>query len=288
MNAAEQTESPTFEDVDENTSVGPANSPEETTEESVEETTEETTEPTTISSIGSNNSNGSKNNGSKNNGSNNNSSNNGSNNNSSNNSSNSNSSNSNSKPNTPAPVEANKKGMSVAAKTVLGDRMKTLAEMREAYAKAFGDDPKAPKAKSYEAFALTKIRKEQGEEAFKAKLQEYIERNQGIHAAKPAKGTRKKVSMATNAATNAGTINQGNSRQKLIQSVRTMADSAKDLIDNLVSATMSLAKSNTGDMTSIAARAVSAIDGTAKHRKTRSNKGKTHKMSAVRMNNSAM
>jgi hypothetical protein len=206
----------------------------------------------------------------------------------SNSSSNSSSSNSN------APVQANKKGMSVAAKTVLSDRMKTLAEMREAYAKAFGDDPKAPKAKSYEAFALTKIRKEQGEEAFQSKLQEYIERNQGIHAAKPAKGTRKKVAIATNAAattvvnaTTAGPINRSNSRQKLIESVRTMADSAKDLIDNLVSTTMSLAKTNTGDMTSIAVKAVNAVNGTAKQRKTRSNKGKTHKKSAVKLNNSA-
>jgi len=206
---------------------------------------------------------------------------------------NSNSSSSNSSSN--ASVQANKKGMSVAAKTVLSDRMKTLAEMREAYAKAFGDDPKAPKAKSYEAFALTKIRKEQGEEAFKSKLQEYIERNQGIHAARPAKGTRKKVAIATNAAgntvvnaTTAGPINRGNSRQKLMESVRTMANSAKDLIDNLVSTTMSLAKSNTSDMTSIATKAVNTVNGTAKHRKTRSNKGKTHKKSAVRMNNSAM
>jgi hypothetical protein len=173
--------------------------------------------------------------------------------------------------------------------------MKTLAEMREAYAKAFGDDPKAPKAKSYEAFALTKIRKEQGEDAFKSKLQEYIERNQGIHAARPAKGTRKKVAIATNAAgntavntTTAGPINRGNSRQKLIESVRTMAISAKDLIDNLVSTTMSLAKTNTSDMTSIATKVVNTVNGTAKHRKTRSNKGKTHKKSAVRMNNSAM
>ena len=297
MNAEGKNESPTFEDVDENISVGPANSIEPTSQA----TSGPTPEPTTISSIGStnsNSSNSSNSNSSNSNSSNSNSSNsNSSNSNSSNsNSSNSNSSNSsnssnNSKSNTPAPAEANKKGMSVAAKTVLGDRMKTLAEMRNAYAKAFGDDPKAPKAKSYEAFALTKIRKEQGEEAFKAKLQEYIERNQGIHAAKPAKGTRKKVTIATNTAVDtntAGPINQGNSRQKLIQSVRTMADSAKDLIDNLVSATMSLAKSNTGDMTSIATRAVSALDGTAKHRKTRSNKGKTHKRSAVRMNNSAM
>jgi hypothetical protein len=188
-------------------------------------------------------------------------------------------------------VEANKKGMSVAAKTVLGDRMKTLAEMRNAYAKAFGDDPKAPKAKSYEAFALTKVRKEQGEEAFQAKLQEYIQRNQGIHAAKPAKATRKKVMIATNAAanaTNAVPTNQGNSHQKLMQSVRTMADSAKDLIDTIVSATMSLSKSNSGDITSIATKAVNALNGTAKHRKVRSNKGKTHKRSAVQMNNSAM
>jgi hypothetical protein len=169
--------------------------------------------------------------------------------------------------------------------------MKTLAEMREAYAKAFGDDPKAPKAKSYEAFALTKIRKEQGEEAFQSKLQEYIERNQGIHAAKPAKGTRKKVAIASNTqnpvVNTGGPINRSNSRQKLIESVRTMADSAKDLIDNLVSTTMSLAKTNTGDMTSIATKAVNAVNGTAKHRKTRSNKGKTHKRSAVKMNNSA-
>jgi hypothetical protein len=287
MNAEGINESAMFEDLDENISLGPANSVEPT----FQPTSQPTSEDTSINSIGpasfnepSSNSSNSKN----------------SNSNSSNsNSSNSNSSNSNSS-NTPevAPVEANRKGMSVAAKTVLGDRMKTLAEMREAYAKAFGNDPKAPKAKSYEAFALTKVRKEQGEEAFQSKLQEYIERNQGIHAAKPAKGTRKKVMMATNAvantavatnaATNAAPTNQGNSRQKLMQSVRTMADSAKDLIETIVSATMSLSSSNTGDMTSMATRAVNAVNGTAKHRKVRSNKGKTHKMSAMRINNSAM
>ena len=279
MNAVEQTESPSFEDVNENTSSGSAEatdsgSVEATDSGSVEAApTNATTDSGSVEATDSGSveapaadspdSNSSRSNSS---------------------SSNSSSSNSN------ATVKANKKGMSVAAKTVLSDRMKTLAEMREAYAKAFGDDPKAPKAKSYEAFALTKIRKEQGEEAFKSKLQEYIERNQGIHAAKPAKGTRKKVAIATNAAVNvttAGPINRGNSRQKLIQSVRTMADSAKDLIDNLVSTTMSLAKTNTGDMTSIATRAVSAVNGTAKHRKTRSNKGKTHKRSAVKMNNSS-
>jgi hypothetical protein len=181
--------------------------------------------------------------------------------------------------------------MSVAAKTALGDRKAIFeGDLRQAYINAFGDDPKAPKPKFLEATALVKIRREQGENAYKAKIKEYVERNQGIHAAKPAKGTRKKVTIAPAAAntvinaTTAGPINRGNSRQKLIESVRTIANSAKDLIDNLVSTTMSLAKTNTGDMTSIATRVVNVVNGTAKHRKTRSNKGKTHKRSAVKMN----
>jgi len=286
MNAEGKNESATFEDVDENTSVGPANSPEPTSEAtsgpsseatsgpSSEATSEATSgptseprsEPTNISSLASANSNS--------------------------NSSKSNSTKSN------TPVLPNKKGLSVAAKTALGDRKAIFeGDLRQAYINAFGDDPKAPKPKFLEATALVKIRREQGENAYKAKIKEYVERNQGIQAAKPAKGTRKKVTMATEstnvtatnaAATTAGPINRGNSRQKLIQSVRTMADSAKDLIDNLVSTTMSLAKTNTGDMTSIATKAVNAMNGTAKHRKTRSNKGKTHKRSAIKMNNSVM
>ena len=150
------------------------------------------------------------------------------------------------------PALPTKKPMSATAKSVLDDRMKTFEDLKAAYANTFGNAPKAPKAKAYEAFALHKIRKEQGENAFQAKMQEYIDRNQGKFASMPPKKT-KKVSFPNVSAAN-------NSTQK--KSMGAMGESVKKLVDSMIS----LAQTNSGEVSK-------------KHRKTRSNKGKTHRRS---------
>ena len=182
---------------------------------------------------------------------------------------------------------AKKKGLSAAAQSVLDDRMKTLAELKAAYAATFGDDKKAPKAKSYEAFALHKIRKEQGEEAFQAKMKEFIERNQGKFAAPSAKKPRTKTVKFNSAVAPAknNTAKNINSRAVILESVRTMGTTAKDLIDSMMSTVAALAKTNTGDMSAVAAKANaaanSAVTKKSGSRKPRSNKGKTHKKAAA-------
>ena len=177
---------------------------------------------------------------------------------------------------------AKKKGLSAAAQSVLDDRMKTFAELKAAYAAAFGDDKKAPKAKSYEAFALHKIRKDQGEEAFQAKMKEFVERNQGKFAAGPVKKVRTKTVKFNSAVAPAknNTAKNMNSRAVIIESVRTMGSTAKGLIDSMMSTVAALAKSNTGDMSAVAQQANAAANSAPKKsgsRKPRSNKGKTHK-----------
>jgi DNA-binding cell septation regulator SpoVG len=149
-----------------------------------------------------------------------------------------------------------KKPMSAAAKSVLDDRMKTLHDLQAAYTNAFGNAPKAPKAKAYEAFALHKIRKEQGENAFQEKMQEYIDRNQGKFASMPPKKT-KKVSFP-----NVSAANNSTQKKSMGASMKAMGESVKKLVDSMIS----LAQTNSGEVSK-------------KHRKTRSNKGKTHRRS---------
>ena len=187
-----------------------------------------------------------------------------------------------------------KKGLSAAAQSVLDDRMKTFAELKAAYAAAFGDDKKAPKAKSYEAFALHKIRKEQGEEAFQAKIKEFVARNQGKFASGPVKKPSKKVKFnsaipknvtaknvtAKNVTAKNVTAKNASSRTLVIESVRTMGSTAKGLIDSMIATVNALAKTNTGDMSAVAQQANAAANSAPKKsgtRKPRSNKGKTHK-----------
>ena len=147
--------------------------------------------------------------------------------------------------------------MSAAAKSVLDDRMKTLHDLQAAYTNAFGNAPKAPKAKAYEAFALHKIRKEQGENAFQAKMQEYIDRNQGKFASKTKKVTFPNMSAANNST----------QKKSVGASMKAMGESVKKLVDSMIS----LAQTNSGEVSK-------------KHRKTRSNKGKTHRRSQKAMN----
>ena len=134
-----------------------------------------------------------------------------------------------------------KRGQSAAAKSLLDDRMKTYAELKAAYAAKFGDDKKAPKAKSYEAFALHKIRKDQGEEAFQAKMEEYITRNEGKFTNPAPKGKSKKAVKFNSSQTlkSASPVASAN----VMESVRIMGSTAKGLIDSMIT-TMSLAKTN--------------------------------------------
>ena len=144
-----------------------------------------------------------------------------------------------------------KKGLSAAAQSVLDDRMKTFAELKAAYSATFGDEKKAPKAKSYEAFALHKIRKEQGEDAFQAKMKEYIERNQGKFASQAPKGKSKKAVKFNNASQTAKNASPAAaassaspaSRASIMDSVRIMGSTAKGLIDSMIS-TMAAANTN--------------------------------------------
>ena len=150
------------------------------------------------------------------------------------------------------PAASTKKPMSATAKSVLADRMKTFEDLKAAYANTFGNAPKAPKAKAYEAFALHKIRKEQGENAFQEKMQEYIDRNQGKFASKTKKVTFPNMSAANNST----------QKKSVGASMKAMGESVKKLVDSMIS----LAQTNSGEVSK-------------KHRKTRSNKGKTHRRS---------
>ena len=178
------------------------------------------------------------------------------------NSSNSNSSNSNS---SVEPIELASspitvaKGRSAAALKLEKERREVFeGDLKQAYSEAFGDEKKAPKPKFLEATALVKIRKEKGENAYRNKIKEYVNRNRGSFEGK----TRKKVTFSNS--THAVSHTEPN--KDTMKSVTEMAKAAKDSIDAMVD----------------------AIRGhTSKHRKTRSNKGTTRRKSAVPMPNTA-
>lgn len=177
------------------------------------------------------------------------------------NSSNSNSSNSNTSvepmelASSPMPAPTTK-GKSAAALKLEKERREVFeGDLRQAYSDAFGDEKKAPKPKFLEATALVKIRKEKGEDAYRNKIKEYVNRNRGSFEGK----TKKKVTFSNKGHTAAP---DGNTMKSITQ----MAKAAKDSIDAMVD----------------------AMRGhTAKHRKTRSNKGTTRRKSAVPLPNTA-
>jgi hypothetical protein len=177
------------------------------------------------------------------------------------NSSNSNSSNSNTSVEpielASSPVTASK-GRSAAALKLEKDRREVFeGDLKQAYSDAFGDEKKAPKPKFLEATALVKIRKEKGENAYRNKIKEYVNRNRGSF-----EGKTKKVRFSNSTHKVAHTEPNGDT----MKSVTEMAKAAKDSIDAMVN----------------------AIRGhTSKHRKTRSNKGTTRRKSAVPMPNTA-
>jgi hypothetical protein len=140
--------------------------------------------------------------------------------------------------------------------------------MQAEYKRVFGDDKKAPKAKSYEAFSLYKIRTTEGEEAYKAKLQEFIDRNQGKSANPVGKTAKKSKKVANNSAAVAN-VRPNNTTQKvnsgtnklMAEAVKTMADSAHGLIDSIVKTVNAFAAAKTPEkQAAIANDAVSAAN----------------------------
>lgn len=178
-----------------------------------------------------------------------------------------------------APVTTSGYVMSAKAKDLQERRKALLEDMRAEYAKVFGDDKKAPKAKAWQAAGLLTIKEKQGEEAYKAKLQEYIASNQSKYSGKTQKAPKtapKAPSFNSSAVSIAAT--PGNSREVIIKSVQTMSETVKGLMDTIMTATRSLGSSK--DMTAVANKVAAVANQNAPPktaRKPRSNKGKHHK-----------
>jgi len=174
-----------------------------------------------------------------------------------------------------APVTTSGYVMSAKAKDLQSRRKALLEDMRKEYAAVFGDDKKAPKAKAYQAAGLLTIRERDGEDAYKAKLKEYISANQGKYS-----GTHSKTSKVVKVPSSAVVLNSPrnvtakNSRALVISSINTMGASAKELIDNIISTTKALAHSTSGDMTALAKHVT-------KKASPKRGKKKSRKLSAV-------
>jgi len=175
------------------------------------------------------------------------------------------------------PVTTSGYVMSVKAKDLQERRKALFKEMQAEYAKVFGDDKKAPKAKMYHAAGLLTIKERDGDAAYAAKLQEYIQANQGKYGNKTRKVEK---SANTSVATVANTSSPAESGKTIIRTIETMAAKVKEMVDTMVSTTKTLVKSDKSDMAAIAERVVRfANESTTakKPRKVRSNKGSTHK-----------
>jgi len=174
--------------------------------------------------------------------------------------------------------------MSAKAKDLQERRKALFKEMQAEYAKVFGDDKKAPKAKMYHAAGLLTIKEREGDAAYTAKLQEYINANRGKYD-----GKTRKASPANAAANTSPTaspivrspVSAAESGKTIIRSIESMASKVKEMVDTMVSTTKTLVKSDRPDMAAIAERVVRFANesGTTakKPRKPRSNKGTTRK-----------
>lgn len=191
--------------------------------------------------------------------------------------------------------------MSAKAKDLQARRKALFEEMKKEYANVFGDDKKAPKAKMYHAAGLLTIRERDGEEAYRKKLEEYIMNNQGKYLNKTQKSKAPKTAKANNTAKAANTAKANNtpvaavaapagsasSATKVIRSIETMANNMKSMLDTMVSTTKTLVKSGNSKMDAVAEKVVrfannaAPAPATKKARKTRSNKGSTHKKRAA-------
>lgn len=142
-------------------------------------------------------------------------------------------------------------------------------DLKKAYVDAFGDDKKAPKPKFLEATALLKIRREQGESAYKKKIQEYVERDR-VREKPAARARTAKAKPMTVVSSHSAS----RSSHHLVKSIHEMAHSMRKHLSDIESAAVQLAKEHPH-----------TASPTKKARKPRSNIGKTHKKkgSAVKL-----
>lgn len=162
--------------------------------------------------------------------------------------------------------------MSPKAKDLQARRKALLGEMQEEYAKVFGDDKKAPKAKAYHAAGLLTIKERDGEAAYKAKLQEYIAENQRKFQGKTAKAPKapkvsSAVSLPASAPKNA-TAKSASSHSAALRSLDAMGASINTMVEKMIAKAKSLAAP---------APAAKSTNTPSRKRKVRSNKGGTHK-----------
>ncbi|NBV77642.1 hypothetical protein EBR66_05775 [bacterium] len=106
-------------------------------------------------------------------------------------------------------------------------------DLKQAYTNAFGDDRKAPKPKFLEATALVKIRREQGEQAYKDKIQQYVARNQG-----KVKGVTKKNVPPPKSASHT----RSKSKNTLLQSIHSMTEKVRENLSGIEKAASQLSK----------------------------------------------
>ena len=198
---------------------------------------------------------------------------------SSNSNSSSNSDSSNSSSVEPEPPKVNvienttvktKKPLSDAALKLQEERRRIFdGDLKEAYIVAFGDEKKAPKPKFLEATALVKVRKEQGENAYRKKIQEYVERDRDRQGQKPTARTRtvkaKPMTIVSSHSVSSSASRSGSSNH-LVKSIHEMAHSMRKHLSDIESAAVKLAKAQPHTPSS-----------TKRARKPRSNIGKTHK-----------
>ena len=167
-----------------------------------------------------------------------------------------------------APLSTSGYIMSQKAKDLQARRKALLVEMQAEYAKVFGDDKKAPKAKAYHAAGLLTIKERDGNAAYQAKLQEYIAENQRKFQGKTAKAPKvsSAVSLPASAPKNA-TAKSASSHSAAVRSIEAMGASINTMVEKMIAKAKSLGAPATN----------SAHSHSSKKRKARSNKGGTHK-----------
>jgi len=170
-------------------------------------------------------------------------------------------------------------------------RADTFKDMQAKYAERFGDKnmyKKAPRAKIYNAGRLSKVRRDQGEDAYMAELNRVMDRDDPMIAKNAKLNTRKvkknasvpapsmntgmnslkmpNVSAAANSARNAG------SKQVMLNAFDEMAKTVKGLIDTMSTTAKSLAgelaKTNSAAMPQLSNTMANASQGLSRNNAT--------------------
>ena len=173
-------------------------------------------------------------------------------------------------------------------------RADTFKDMQAKYAERFGDKnmyKKAPKAKIYNAGRLSKVRRDQGEDAYVAELKKVMDRDDPLIAKNASLNTRKvkknaaavapvsmpmntginslkvpNVSAAANSARNAG------SKQVMLNAFDEMAKTVKGLIDTMSTTAKTLAgelaKTNSAALPQLSNTMANASQGLSRNNTT--------------------